>query len=295
MINGLSNTLITELRANYATTTRKSNSECNGDDKWPRGSSGCEPTPYQILGHSEHAPYNKARFFELVKIYHPDTKCDDIHAANQDRHILPQAIRLERYRLIVAANVILSDPVKRRAYDRFGAGWETHRNDKSSRVQNGMRPGPFSTSWADQQRQSGPNIWANATWEDWERWRECHDNDGNNRQSLQHPVYVRNSAFASLIVAAVLISSSWTLTKAEAEGERFLAARDAVHDQSSKDLNRVKQFTQDRAKDERIEWFVRNRQAIQYGTGVEEIREEKIHRLLPPPETCSSEDRSSRN
>ena len=64
----------------------------------------------------DDAIYSKTRFHELVKLYHPDMspgKSEDI----------PRQVKIERYRLIVAAHTILSDPTRRSAYDRFGAGW----------------------------------------------------------------------------------------------------------------------------------------------------------------------------
>ena len=87
---------------------------------WPASASqGKLPTPYEILKLRKGSPYNKRSFYELVKIYHPDRAIPS-HVRSD---ICPHPIRLERYRLIVAAHTILSDPSKRSAYDRWGAGW----------------------------------------------------------------------------------------------------------------------------------------------------------------------------
>ena len=76
------------------------------------------PTPYQIFGQKKDSPYSKRKFYELVKLYHPDR-----HDYGSSGNLPSYTTKLERYRLIVAANDILSNPVKRAAYDRYGSGW----------------------------------------------------------------------------------------------------------------------------------------------------------------------------
>lgn len=243
---------------------------------WPDTPKGhiC-PTPYQIFDLHRNAPYTKERFYQLVKLYHPDRNG---HA--QDL-ITCHKTKLERYRLIVAAHDILSDPVKRSAYDRWGAGWAGRAEVPSASAAHSHQPGPFS-GWRDQ---SDPHIWQNATWEDWERWR-----DRNDPHKQPGPVFMSNAYFLSVILVCAAVGSSWNYNRADHEGERFLAARDAVHDQASKDLRRVRQESGQRAKDERIHYFLQNREATFLGLGVEEFREEKARRWLPQQETCESED-----
>ncbi len=67
---------------------------------WP---TSAHPTPYEILNLDKRTPYAKARFYELVKLYHPDS-------SHHGPDGLAPAARLERYRLVVAANGILGDP-----------------------------------------------------------------------------------------------------------------------------------------------------------------------------------------
>ncbi|KAH0066411.1 hypothetical protein KCU60_g21561, partial [Aureobasidium melanogenum] len=44
------------------------------DMPWPKAPKGhTHPTPYQILSTTESEPYSKRRFYELVKLYHPDS------------------------------------------------------------------------------------------------------------------------------------------------------------------------------------------------------------------------------
>ncbi|OOG00293.1 hypothetical protein ASPCADRAFT_57 [Aspergillus carbonarius ITEM 5010] len=73
-------------------------------------------TPYNILNLRPSDPYTKAPFYNLVKIYHPDR----YHTVPSN---LSPATREHRYRLVLAAHELLSDPQKRLAYDRYGVGW----------------------------------------------------------------------------------------------------------------------------------------------------------------------------
>ncbi|CRK36032.1 hypothetical protein BN1708_006890 [Verticillium longisporum] len=62
--------------------------------RWPSHSN---PTPYDIFAIDKATPYTKARFYELVKLYHPDTHPrEGGHAAPRGLTGLPVAVRLER-------------------------------------------------------------------------------------------------------------------------------------------------------------------------------------------------------
>jgi hypothetical protein len=88
------------------------------------------PTPYEIFGQRERSAYSKRRFCALVKLYHPDRHCQ--HGGDAELARLSRATKLERYRLVVAANALLSDPVKKAAYDQYGIGWASSNSSSSS-------------------------------------------------------------------------------------------------------------------------------------------------------------------
>lgn len=69
------------------------------------------------MGIRKDSKYFKSRYFDLVKIYHPDSQASPLARK------LPREERLARYRLIVDAHEILSDDQKRTAYDSYGLGW----------------------------------------------------------------------------------------------------------------------------------------------------------------------------
>lgn len=237
----------------------------------------------------ETATYSKSRFYELVKLYHPD------RSSSTDEHV-SHAVKVERYRLIVSAHTILSDPSKRHAYDRFGAGWNG-KSDLGSRdtwhqPSPNHRPGPFTHSW------SNPNdpIWQNATWEDWERFyarraQEHGTAEGVDRAS-QSPLYLRNSYFLLLVMVVALMGSTANYTRAQDAGAYFVEQRDIIHDRAAKELRKVKQESMSRSREDRIQWFIRNREATLglAGSDAEALKQEKVDRLLPQREVCRSEE-----
>ena len=240
-----------------------------------------------------NALYSKARFYELVKMYHPDLSNGNGSSSHPS---ISQQVKMERYRLIVAAHNILSDPVKRSAYDRVGAGWGGKAEvggDTSGR--SGAPNGPFTShSWSDH----ADPIWQNATWEDWERFyarraREQGTADGNAAREHQGPLYMQNSYFVALVILLALMGGSANYNRAQDAGTYFVEQRDLVHDRAAKDLRKVKQeMSGMKGRDERIQWFLRQREATMgqmSGTDIEAWREDKARKMLPDPEVCRSE------
>ena len=232
------------------------------------------PTPYQIFDQKKGAPYSKRRFYDLVKLYHPDR-----HGHDRESPIrCSQAMKLERYRLVVAANNILSDPVKRSAYDRWGAGWAGQPEVGDSRQAWGNASGAGWSGFHD----NSPSQ--NATWEDWERWYQ-RDAKG----APQEPQYFSNAAFMSLIVVFAALGGIGQATRVGNYSMNFIEQRNQVHNKASRDLERAKQGSAAfENRDERIQSFLKMRDPVGYG--VIDPHEEGIRRLLPDPEVCSSGD-----
>ncbi|KAH0291234.1 hypothetical protein KCU62_g3068, partial [Aureobasidium sp. EXF-3399] len=248
------------------------------DMPWPKPPKGhSHPTPYQILSTTESEPYSKRRFYDLVKLYHPDSGACEKH---HHHHKVPQPLRLERYRLVVAAHTILSDPEKRKMYDRFGAGWSGVPSTVGGKPGAGTPAGPFS-AW---RQQGDPDIWNNATWEDWERFYARRDG------MPQQPRYLSNGNFILCVILLAIVGASLNISRAEKEGDKVVASRDLVHDRASKELRRVRQLSENRPKEERIQFFVRQREATMHGVGTESLRDDKVAKLLPEQETCLSDE-----
>jgi curved DNA-binding protein CbpA len=255
----------------------------HGSLRWPEITpANAIPTPYQIFNQKKGSPYSKKRFYELVKLYHPDRHDPD------DCSGLPYATKLERYRLVVAANDLLSDPVKRGAYDIYGAGWNGQPDvlrPRDSSEQPATWGGHSERGWGG--GPSGPSQ--NATWEDWEKW---YQREG---KGPQEPRYVSNAAFVGLILAFAALGGMTQATRAGNYSISFLEQRDALHRNVSKDLMRRRKEAMGAygSREERIESFLKQRDP--YGHSVTDPKEESYRRVLPPPEICSSENIKDRS
>ncbi|KAJ5094089.1 hypothetical protein N7456_009950 [Penicillium angulare] len=172
------------------------------EHSWPKTPSF---TPYEVFNIPRNATYSKTRYYDLVKLYHPDLRSNDI---------TPE-IRLQRYKIVVAAHEILSDPIKRAAYDKFGTGWS-----------HSVRPDPMAGPF-------GPdmNIYANGTWEDWERWNNRHN--GKQQHIVDHRTFTRLVILLTLFGGAM--QASWIgqlntgyeerLREVSEDSMRFLSGR----------------------------------------------------------------------
>lgn len=221
------------------------------------------PTPYQILHCKRGQAYTKHRFYALVKLYHPDRS----DASSPVAH-LPRALRLERYRLLVAAHTILSDEAKRKAYDAWGLGWSGHHH-----VPSPSHPHPHP--WGSEQRQWTHDPSQNATWEDWERWYQRESGTEAPRD-----LYMSNFAFVSLVFAIVTLGGIMQGTRANMFGSSVMEHRERIHKEASLELARSKRATMSGDRNERIRTFLEHRDATLAG-------EDAYHRLLPPADTCA--------
>lgn len=192
--------------------------------QWPKlPSVTAVPTPYQIFSLKKDAPYSKQRFYELVMLYHPDR-----HHCATSTELLPARVKTERYLLIVAANDILSDPVKRSAYDRYGFGWSKHTDVKAPDHHGRHRT---STKWSGFDTNDSPLR--NATWEDWEKWYQ------RNTRRKQQPKHISDGAFLSLIVIVAALAGIGQAT-ARDRSTSILAQYEAVHEDCSKNIRNRK-------------------------------------------------------
>lgn len=222
------------------------------------------PTPYQILRCRKGDRYTKQRFYALVKLYHPD-RC---HTASPIAG-LPLHVRLERYRMLVAAHDILSDIEKRKAYDVWGHGWAGHHRTPAS---------PAAYEWDFDRTRWATDPRNNATWEDWERWR--HENEGSGPDPNASTVQLSNFAFMSLIFAFISIGGVVQGTRFSTFNSSVIERRDQIHREASTTLQRSHNASMSGDRDERIRTFLDHREAQLAG-------EASYQRLLPPAETCT--------
>ncbi|KAI1933668.1 J domain-containing protein 1 [Ophidiomyces ophidiicola] len=237
----------------------------DGDFSWPTSSTF---SPYELLKLDRNSPYSKRRFYELVKIYHPDRSCDG-HPLCKD---IPDSVRMNRYRILVAAHELLSDPRKREAYDKYGDGWH-HRHELFG--VNAKKDSSQSTvRYRYKPKKRGDDIFKNATWEDWEEFYERRDGQSKQAQTVSH------STFASFLLLLALfggVGQAITVGKYSTYVQERV--RD-VNDRCGKFLEGRKHHTINKmnSQDARVQSFLMKRDPSGYGLKEEE--EETYRRLL---------------
>jgi hypothetical protein len=240
-------------------------------EHWPNCKHPTIPTPYEIFQQKKGSAYSKHRFYELVKIYHPDRHgLADSHCGG-----ISHAVKLERYRLIIAANDLLSDPIRRGAYDMYGAGW-TGRPEVGTEKPH-YDPGEAKYSW-----NSEDSPFNNATWEDWERWYYRRDNKKNPHENQ---FYMSHTAFFSFIA---LIATLGGVAQATRVGTYSLTVEQriqAVTLECSDLMNSRTGVVNDRQG--RVQTFLRARDPS--GNGLKEEEEEIYKTFLKPPGVSEGE------
>ena len=243
---------------------------------WPKVPTPSDiPTPYQIFQLERGAKYQKARFYELVKIYHPDRHGhSDTQAGG-----LPQTVKLERYRLIVLANELLSDPTRKKAYDKHGLGWGTSRTvTRHTRGYSGDGTRPYGTGPG---QDSSP--FRNATWEDWENWREARAHPPRGKTSRpQDQTYMNHNLFAGFVILFGVLSGIATATQS---GQYSTTLEAKIQLNTAKNANLIdsrQDLSSGGRKEEgdHVKWFLQRRDPSAYGLKPEE--EETYSRAFAP-------------
>ncbi|KAK3187514.1 J domain-containing protein 1 [Lecanicillium sp. MT-2017a] len=210
---------------------------------WPKSPA---PTPYEIFGIDRGSPYNKRRFHELVKLYHPDTQ----PSRGSPAASLPPTTRTDRYRLVVAANDLLSDPTKRRLYDHHGVGWD-----------HGRGPGFEDMRTRDREWRHRPGSAArNATWEDWQRWHEEQRGHGGRPE----PLFMSNGMFALLVVSMCMIGAMAQKNRAQSAGEQYVDWAERRNADIGQTMMQTTRASAGMSREERVESFLRERENTGY-------------------------------
>ncbi|EKJ75592.1 hypothetical protein FPSE_04235 [Fusarium pseudograminearum CS3096] len=236
-------TCSTERHRRYATVNsdQRGSFSHNEVPQWPKHS---YPSPYEIFSMKSDAPYTKHRFYQLVKVYHPDR-----HSHTSDIDNIPHAIRLERYRLIVAANDLLSDPSKRQLYDVHGLGWT---GGKPQTLNETVRSA--DRAW----RHKAGSAANNATWEDWERWYDARDG------RVRDTGHMSNGLFATIVVVMCMIGAFAQMSRAEQYGADLMEMKAQSNLAIGQQVARRNTIAAGRSKDERVDMFLKDRENLNY-------------------------------
>ena len=219
----------------------------NDDDPasptWPKSKN---PTPYEIFDQAKSTPYSKKTFYQLVKLYHPDRHA---HTSNHNGSI-NEKVKLERYRLVVAANDILSDPTKRRAYDLYGAGWGGTSDMSNTAYREADR------AW----RAQAGTAAHNATWEDWERWHWEQNSRRDGAAGRSEPRYMSNGLFVVTICVFVILGGWGQATRAGNHGMYLVDMQEKKDIHISEEMWRRRKEKALLTREDRVENFLRSRE-----------------------------------
>ena len=278
-----------QIKRTYADVHHGRGSDFRDNMNWPtKTSSSTIPTPYEIFDLEKGTAYSKHKFYELVKIYHPDRHIIEDNVSSRE---LSHGERLERYRLVILANEILSDPIKRREYDNHGAGWAGHQRICNRHTRGYYAKGSNKPYGIGKGYDNSP--FANATWEDWERW---YARDTNETAKQSHAGnYISPNMFASFILITAVISGVAQATNAGEFSGSIEERAQAFTEETSRFLNNraEKQKTDTLDSDSRIKWFLEKRDPSKSGLkdAEEDIYNDHFsQRLLPAPKQVEVSD-----
>ncbi|TDZ53223.1 J domain-containing protein 1 [Colletotrichum trifolii] len=194
---------------------------------WPRGP---HPSPHEILGAEPDKPYSKRNFHQLVKLYHPD-----LHGVNETSMAgISRASRLERYRLVVEAHEILSDPQKRLLYEKYGLGWTLSRH--------GARSTPRPSYAARGYRQ------------------HYHQPSAEAAPERQMPIFASNATIVIILIAMAMAGAIVQLERARKAQWDFKVRDIALQEAITRDLEDLALRLEGKPRDTRILEFLARRE-----------------------------------
>jgi curved DNA-binding protein CbpA len=202
--------------------------------RWPKSSN---PTPYEIFDlPSTASPAEiKKRYYQLVKLYHPDS-CAVSTEAQQDRQ--------QRFRQVVQANELLSAARKRRMYDTYGYGWgDTNVNDIMGDPAHwkGEYEGRFRAAKDSPRRTADGNF------------------EGFPNGSRAQPYYTSNGNFAGGIVVIMILIGVLQFSHVQSSAQKASDRRLVHHQRASLNLRNARSHAKTFGRGEMIEAFQQRR------------------------------------
>lgn len=256
-------------------------SERNGNP-YPLPSAG-RATPYDIFHIGTHASAAeiKARYYDLVKIYHPDRALAGVaHDGKTGDQIDVQKAH-DNFKRITEAYTVLSDERRRRMYDRAGVGWDPTSSSSSGSSMSADVPvwtGSYPRSpsewaayqaWSDAVGRSAPGSLHRRSWEfhragpggghDRFGWQSYAGNPNNpgadwfygyghaNRPrytdaSASGPRYTSNARFIASVASLTLVLSILQYGRFQQERRMILGVDDKRHVSAVESLQQARKF-----------------------------------------------------
>lgn len=202
------------------TTQRRNTSHLRGSKlpEWPKS---VNPSPHDILGVKPGQPYSKDTFNQLAKVYHPDTQ--DTTPQTQR---LPFEVRAERFRQLVEAHRVLSDPVAR-------SRLESSDGNKTFHAQNVYS---HTTAQRDQERGSDP--------------------------MRQRPIYTSNGAFAILLAALSMLGAILQFRRLKTSRANSRRLEAILHEAIEEEIRAWASVLEGQSRDDRILAFLARRHGV---------------------------------
>lgn len=197
-----------------------------------------------------------------------------------------------QYRLIVLAHEILSDPSKRRAYDSHGAGWGSR--GQPTRHSRGYSSASGQAYGQGEGYDNSP--FANATWEDWERWyRRNATHETGSRQAYEG-TYVNPNAFAAIVIMIAILGGILQATRAGQLSSSISERQLAFTEETSRFMSaRASEFEDGGLSSHgRVRHFLERRDPTRFGLKEEEEQHYRKHfgngEGLSPPGRAKPKD-----
>lgn len=204
------------------------------------------PTPYEIFHVQQSASQAdiKRRYYELVKIYHPD------------RISNPTALENERFHKIVAANDLLCDRSRRSAFDTYGIGWQWTGTARHPKVYAGQMRGSRFDQYNRSRRADHQET---AQWDHFYTGNKSEEGDTR---------YMSNTNFIGFIVFLSTIGAVVQAARLGKASVEINERADRQHFNTARDLAESRRLARDLGKEERRRLFLAHRSGDAAGYGL---------------------------
>lgn len=215
------------------------------------------PTPYEIFHVPQSASTSdiKKRYYELVKLYHPDRISNPTPQAN------------ERFHKIVAANALLCDTSKRSAFDAYGVGWQWAGTGRHARVYAGQMRGSRFDQYNRHRRADHAET---AAWDHFYTGNRTQDGDGAGASGgARENYYTSNTNFVGFLVFLSTVGAVVQAARLGRASAEINERADRTHFSAARDLAESRRLARDLGRDERRRLFLAHRSgdAAGYGYG----------------------------
>ncbi|PWN47885.1 DnaJ-domain-containing protein [Violaceomyces palustris] len=243
------------------------------------------PSPYEIFHLSRDCTSRqvKSRYYDLVKLLHPDKAFAASNASKVDTKAQ------ENFKKVVQAYELLRDPKRRSLYDRTGFGWTT--------AGGGTQVTAYD-EWCGALRRGGsPGGTRSPAWEDprYKRYGKGHDGYGWQsatgrpddfsfygfyapKDKAHMPRYTSNKVFFTSIMIVTWVVAAFQYQRLSAQSARAVARADKNHLEAAKSLDEARDLARSEEGRRRLEAFKRRARETRVLEAIEKMEAEALAR-----------------